>query len=98
RGRPETQRRDSRWTYFEGRLLELTGDAAGGRAAYLRAAREPQFHGWLGADRGDSPDAPCPWLPHDSPTAKAAVAKDPAVVRAMLLYRLGRAAWAQREW
>ncbi|MFL6593397.1 MAG: transglycosylase SLT domain-containing protein, partial [Luteimonas sp.] len=33
-----------------------------------------------------------------SATAKTAVAQEPAMVRAMLLYRLGRAAWAQREW
>ncbi|MFL6591369.1 MAG: transglycosylase SLT domain-containing protein [Luteimonas sp.] len=95
---PASQRGDSRWTYFEGRLLELTGDPAGGRAAYLRAAREPQFHGWLAADRVDQPYALCPWVPQDSATAKTAVAQEPSIVRAMLLYRLGRAAWAQREW
>jgi soluble lytic murein transglycosylase len=95
---PAAQRSDSRWTYFEGRLLELTGDKAGAHAAYLRAAREPQFHGWLAADRLDQPYALCPWLPQDSAQAKATVAGDPAMVRAMGLYRIGRNAWAQREW
>jgi soluble lytic murein transglycosylase len=92
------QRSDSRWTYFEARLLELTGDKSAARAAYQRAAREPQFHGFLAADRIDQPYALCPWIPHDSEAAKAAVARDPAIVRAMALYRIDRGAWAQREW
>jgi soluble lytic murein transglycosylase len=95
---PDAQRQDSRWTYFEGRLLELTGDKAGAQAAYRRAAREPQFHGFLAADRIGQPYALCPWLPQDSAADKAAVAKDPALVRAMQLYRVDRKAWAEREW
>jgi soluble lytic murein transglycosylase len=94
----DKQRSDSRWTYFEARLLELTGDKAGAQAAYQRAAREPQFHGFLAADRINQPYALCPWIPHDSDAAKAAVARDPALVRAMALYRIDRAGWAQREW
>jgi soluble lytic murein transglycosylase len=94
----DKQRGDSRWTYFEARLLELTGDKAGAQAAYQRAAREPQFHGFLAADRINQPYALCPWIPHDSDAAKAAVARDPALVRAMALYRIDRAGWAQREW
>ena len=94
----DKQRSDSRWTYFEARLLELTGDKAGAQAAYQRAAREPQFHGFLAADRINQPYALCPWIPHDSDAAKAAVARDPALVRAMALYRIDRGNWAQREW
>jgi len=95
---PDAQRGDSRWTYFEGRLLALTGDAAGARAAYQRAAREPQFHGFLAADRIGQPYALCPWAPADSMADKARVASDAAIVRAMGLYAIGRTAWAQREW
>jgi len=95
---PDKQRSDSRWTYFEGRLLELTGDKAAANAAYQRAAREPQFHGFLAADRINQPYALCPWIPQDSDSAKAAVARDPALVRAIDLYRIDREAWAQREW
>ncbi len=98
RAMPDKQRSDSRWTYFEGRLLEMTGDKAGAQAAYHRAAREPQFHGFLAADRINQPYALCPWLPQDSETAKAVVARDPALVRAVGLYRIDREAWAQREW
>src|SRR5690606_9434370 len=92
----EEQRSDSRWTYFEGRLLALTGDQAGARAAYERAARIPEFHGFLAADRLDQPYALCPWLPPDDPAIKSAVASDPAAVRAMGLFRKGRKTWAER--
>jgi soluble lytic murein transglycosylase len=94
----DKQRGDSRWTYFEARLLELTGDKSGAQSAYRRAAREPQFHGFLAADRINQPYALCPWIPHDSDAAKATIARDPAIVRAMALYRIDRAGWAQREW
>jgi soluble lytic murein transglycosylase len=98
RAMPDKQRGDSRWTYFEARLLELTGDKAAAQPVYQRAAREPQFHGFLAADRLHQPYALCPWVPNDSAVAKAAVAADPAMVRAMELYRVDRPAWAEREW
>lgn len=94
----EAQRADSRWTYFEARLAELAGDKAGAQALYRRAAQKPEFHGFLAADRIGQPYALCPWeLPADA-AAKAAVARDPAIVRAMALYALDRTGWAQREW
>ena len=92
------QRADSRWTYFEARLLELGGDKAGAQAAYARAATAPEFHGFLAADRLGIPYTLCPWLPQDSAAAKAAVAADPAIVRATRLFRIERKAWAEREW
>ena len=94
----DKQRNDSRWTYFEGRLLALTGDAAGAKAAYERAARIPEFHGFLAADRLDQPYALCPWLLPQDAAGKAAVATDPAMVRAMALFQVGRKGWADREW
>ena len=92
------QRNDARWTYFEARLLELGGDTAAAKAAYARAATAPEFHGFLAADRLGVPYTLCPWLPHDSAAAKARVAADPAIVRAMQLFRIDRKAWAEREW
>ena len=95
---PAAQRSDSRWTYFEARLLELAGDKAGAQAAYRRAAVIPEFHGFLAADRIGAPYALCPWLPAEDAAAKAAVARDPALARAMALYRIDRTGWALREW
>ncbi|WP_132998778.1 lytic transglycosylase domain-containing protein [Luteimonas arsenica] len=92
------QRGQSRWTYFEARLRELAGDRAAARRLYAAAAREPDFHGFLAADRIDQPYALCPLEHGGSAADKAAVANDPAMQRAMALFRINRAGWATREW
>jgi soluble lytic murein transglycosylase len=94
----DVQRSQSRWTYFEARLSELAGDKAGAQALYAKAATKPEFHGFLAADRLDRPYQLCPLIPHDAPSAKEAVARTPALVRALALYRIDRRGWAQREW
>src|SRR5690606_6570855 len=94
----EKQRSDSRWTYFAARLTEMAGDKASAQALYRAAARDAEFHGFLAADRLGQPYALCPWKPAADPAAKAAVARDPALVRAIALQRIDRAGWAGREW
>lgn len=94
----DKQRSDSRWQYFEARLAERTGDKAGAARLYREAAKKPEFHGFLAADRINQPYSLCPWLPQDSAAAKVGVARDPAIVRAMALYKLQRSGWAVREW
>lgn len=95
---PAEQREDSRWTWFEARTAELTGDGTGAQALYRKAAAKAEFHGFLAADKLDQPYALCPWkLPEDK-AARAAVARDPALVRAIALHGAGRKAWAAREW
>src|SRR5690606_12189940 len=88
---PAAQRGDSRWTYFAARLRELTGDRAGARPLYAAAAREPEFHGFLAADRINQPYALCPLEHGASAAEKTAVAADPALQRALALYRINRA-------
>jgi soluble lytic murein transglycosylase len=95
---PPAQRNGSRWQWFEARMLELTGDRTGAQALFARAARQPEFHGFLAADRLDQPYALCPWMPDWSDAQRNAVAADPALVRAMALYRADRGGWAIREW
>ena len=94
----DTQRSQARWTYFEARLSELTGDKTGAQALYAKAATKPEFHGFLAADRIGQAYTLCPWIPHDTPAAKDAVARTPALIRAFALYRIDRRGWAQREW
>ena len=94
----DRQRSDSRWRYFEARLLEMSGDKAGAQAAYRDAATKPEFHGFLAADRIGAPYALCPLQPKTDPAMKAAIAHDPSMTRSMLLYRLDRLPWAEREW
>lgn len=94
----DKQRRDSRWRYFEARLLEIDGDKANARILYADAATRPEFHGFLAADRIAAPYALCPIEPKADFAAKSAVARDPAIQRAMQLYRIERGTWAEREW
>lgn len=94
----DKQRADSRWTYFEARLAEKAGDRAGAQRLYRDAAKKPEFHGFLAADRLDTSYALCPSQPRDADAARDAVARDPALARAFGLYALKRKGWAQREW
>ncbi|HEY0335364.1 MAG TPA: transglycosylase SLT domain-containing protein [Stenotrophomonas sp.] len=93
-----TQRNDPRWQYFRARLAEKTGRGAEAAASYRAAAQTPTFHGFLAADRLQQPYALCPWEPNDSAPARAAVARDPGLVRALELFRIDRPNWAVLEW
>ncbi|RJL89327.1 lytic murein transglycosylase [Xanthomonas vasicola] len=95
---PASQRSDSRWQYFEARLAEKTGAAAAAQPLYRAAAQSPTFYGFLAADRLQQPYRLCPWEPNDSPQAKAAVARDPALIRAIALFQIDRPGWAVAEW
>jgi len=95
---PAAQRADSRWRWFEARMAEKTGDRATAQRLFREAAASPTFHGFLAADRLDQPYALCAWIPNDPAAAKQAVARDPALVRAMELWQLERPGWATAEW
>ncbi|WP_372017828.1 lytic transglycosylase domain-containing protein [Pseudoxanthomonas sp. 10H] len=95
---PARQREDSRWRWFEGRMLEKTGRGTEAQALFRAAAASPTFHGFLAADRMQLPYALCPWDPADPPGLRKDVAKDPALVRALALYRIDQPGWAVREW
>ena len=94
----DKQRSDSTYEYFEARLAELTGDKATAQARYAAAAREPEFHGFLAADRIDQPYVLCPWEVQADAATLATVAGNPALQRAIGLYNLGRPGWAVEEW
>jgi soluble lytic murein transglycosylase len=79
-------------------MAEKTGDAATAQRLFRENAGSPTFHGFLAADRVNQPYALCAWIPNDPPAAKQAVARDPALVRAMALWQLERPGWATAEW
>ena len=95
---PAAQREDSRWRWFEGRMLEKTGKSADAQALFRAAAGSPTFHGFLAADRLKLPYALCPWDPADPPALRKDVARDPALQRALALQRIDQSGWAVREW
>lgn len=93
------QRSDSRWRYFEARMLDKTGKRNEALLLYREAARAATFHGFLAADQlGQSTYTLCPVEPKDSAQAQATVARDPAIVRAMELFKIERSGWAVAEW
>jgi len=92
------QREQSRWHWFAARAAELTGDARAARRLYQQAARAADFHGFLAADRLDLPYALCPLQVDATPARVRRIAADPAILRALALYRIDRTAWATREW
>ena len=92
------QRGESRWEYFEARLSERAGDKATAARLYRESAKNADFHGFMSADRLGAPYTLCPIQPTDTATAKATIARDPALMRAMGLFQIERANWAIREW
>jgi soluble lytic murein transglycosylase len=95
---PAAQRSDSRWRYFEARVLERHGDAAAATALYRQVAQEANFHGFLAADRLDQDYALCPIKVDSAEPIRAALAENPTLTRALTLFRLDHPAWADREW
>lgn len=93
-----SQRSQSRWTWFQARTTELIGDRNAAQPLFREAARQPDFHGFLAADRVDQPYALCPLDFSPSSDARAKVAADPGLMRALALYRIDRPGWATREW
>src|SRR5699024_8071985 len=65
---------------------------------YERAALEPNFHGFLAADRIGGRYALCPLETPGTASSHAPVANHPAMVRSMALFRADRPGWATREW
>jgi soluble lytic murein transglycosylase len=95
---PAKMREDARWQWFEARALEKLGRSAEAQPLLRKAATSATFHGFLAADRLDLPYALCPWQPEEAPAQRAQVARDPALVRALALYRIEQPGWALREW
>ncbi len=94
---PANLRDNTQWRYFRARLTEMAG-GGDARALYAEAAKSPEFHGFLAADRIGAPYPLCPWTPQPQPALRADVAATPALQRALALYRIGRKDWATREW
>ncbi len=88
----------AQWQYWRARALEQLGHGDEARQAYLEAARERNFHGFLAADRLGQPYR----IGHEPLSVPAAleerVAGIPAIQRMRELVLLERFAEARREW
>ena len=94
----EAQRDDPRWRYVRARTLELAGRGAEAQPLFDALAREPNYHGFVAAERLGAPYAICPQDPAVAPPVAAAVAADASLVRAFELHALGWLPEARREW
>jgi soluble lytic murein transglycosylase len=89
---------DGRVRYWHARLTELSGDRDGARAAYGQLAREPNYFGFLAAERAQLPYTLCPRDGTAPKETLAKVAALPALERAFELRAIGWDTQARREW
>jgi soluble lytic murein transglycosylase len=91
-------RQDPAWTYWYGRALAAQGEETGSRAYYLRIAGKPDFYGLLASEELGYVMT----LPHVSYVPReedvAAAGREPGLVRALELIRIGLRAEGVREW
>jgi soluble lytic murein transglycosylase len=91
------QRNDSRWQYFEARLRERLNQISAAKSLYVKAAMQPNFHGWLAADKLNQPYVLCPLEPIASPGVRQKLASDSRLIRAFELFSIDRLNWALKE-
>ena len=86
------------WTYWYGRALVAEGDEVAGRAYFLRIAQQPEFYGLLAADElGASATLPREtYVPTEAEIDAAG--REPGLVRALELIRLGLRNEGVKEW
>jgi soluble lytic murein transglycosylase len=93
-----TQAADSRFRYLRARLLER--ERRGAEAAPLldALAKEPNFHGFLAADRAGKPYSICPLATPTDAALRERVARRRALRRALEAHAIGWIEEARREW
>lgn len=95
---PATEREAPDWIYWLGRAHAATGNRDAGDSLFVRIAGEPHFYGMLAAEELGQPFMPPP-ATAPLPRAKLEEAeRDPALQRALALYRLDMRTEAVREW
>ncbi|MBM3367228.1 MAG: lytic transglycosylase domain-containing protein [Betaproteobacteria bacterium] len=91
-------RQDPTWSYWYGRALGAQGNLEGARAYFMRISGQPNFYGLLAAEElGYAPTPPQPFHVASADEV-AAAARNPGLVRALELYRLGLRTEGTREW
>lgn len=95
---PGAERDAAEWIYWLGRAHAAIGNRDAADSLFVRIAGEPQFYGMLAAEELGQPFMPPP-ATAPLPRAKLEEAeRDPALQRALALYRLDMRTEAVREW
>ena len=92
-----TQRNDSRYQYFEARLRERLSQKESAKVLFGKAAQNPNFHGWLAADRLNQPYVLCPLEPSINREVRQKIENDGRIVRAFELFAIDRVNFALKE-
>ncbi len=92
------QQQETRWLYFQARVLERLQQNNAALPLYRQAAQSATFYGWLAAERSNSPYALCPLEPSPSAKEAAALHAHTSLKRALWLWQLGEANYAIWEW
>lgn len=91
-------RHDPAWTYWYGRALAAQGEDAGARAYFTRIAGQPDFYGLLSNEELGYVGTLPAEIYHPSEQEVAAAAREPGLLRALELIRLGIRTDGVREW
>jgi soluble lytic murein transglycosylase len=86
------------WRYWRARALEETGEGKAAPAIYRSLAQEPDYYGFLAADRIGLPYSLRPVPIQASSAQEAAIRSQPGLVRARELYLAGLRPEARGEW
>ncbi|MGA9423394.1 MAG: transglycosylase SLT domain-containing protein, partial [Rhodanobacteraceae bacterium] len=92
------QKADTRWRYLRARVLMKAGRKAEAEPILAELAREPDYYGFLAADRLSLPYALCPDTLATDAKVEAALARQPDLERAFEFYALDMLPNARREW
>jgi soluble lytic murein transglycosylase len=95
---PASQQQDGEWQYFRARALAALGRRAEAQQQFAAQARQPNFFGFLAADRLDQPYAICPLTLADDPQREHQLLAMPGLLRAFELYAVDLPQFARREW
>ena len=95
---PASQRHEAAWNYWYGRALAAQGEDTGSRAYFLRIAGQSDFYGLLASEELGYVTT-VPESVH-VPTEKEveAASRDPGLMRALELIRVGMRTEGVREW
>lgn len=93
-----TQQQETRWLYFQARVLERLQQNKAAAELYRKASGSATFYGWLAAEQAKGPYALCPLEPNPTVKETAALNANPGLKRALWLWQLGEANYAIWEW
>jgi soluble lytic murein transglycosylase len=95
---PESRQRDSQWSYWKARALEVAGQPHEATQLYRRLARTRDYYGFLAADRLDADYAMQHAPVEATPEEVSALLARPGIQMAQELFQLGLIPEARRQW